>query len=126
MQKCPNCEDLKNKITNLQRELHYKNTVLHRKNIELDRLHYVWCSGSCKDGMYRWSDGKVTKEMVEYINNYARRLTARYLNISPQPDESDLRRRVEYLCHVLYDLLLVKDERKIKNIEVQLGIYNNS
>jgi hypothetical protein len=39
----------------------------HRRNVELDALHYVWCDGGCSTGVHRY-DGKgpetITPEIV--------------------------------------------------------------
>lgn len=52
--------------------------VLERKNRELDALHYVWCDGGCPGGVHRWTDGKITKELVEAAERNTRRLRRWY------------------------------------------------
>ena len=55
--RCADYDGLKREVTNL-------NEVLHRKNLELDALHMVWCDGGCPSGVHRWSDAPVTEEIV--------------------------------------------------------------
>lgn len=47
-----------------RREIAHLNDVLHRKNIELDALHMVWCDGGCYSGVHRYEDRPVTEEIV--------------------------------------------------------------
>ena len=42
------------------------NEVLHRKNLELDGFHYVWCSGNCSTGWHRYGEyDPLPQEAVE-------------------------------------------------------------
>ena len=67
-------------IKNLRREISRLNDVLHRKNLELDSLHFVWCSGGCGGGVHRWDESELTAEIVfEAIRN-TERLKKWYLN----------------------------------------------
>ena len=52
--------------------------ALERKNTELDALHYVWCDGGCPGGIHRWTEGKLTAEMVQHAERQARRLRRWY------------------------------------------------
>lgn len=62
-------------ITDRQRhEITTMNAVLHRKNVELDALHMVWCDGGCPRGVHRWSDELVTEEIVAAAERNATRL----------------------------------------------------
>jgi hypothetical protein len=44
---------------------------LHRRNLELDAIGYVWCSGGCDGGMFRYqdmfTDCPLTEEQVNMI-----------------------------------------------------------
>lgn len=56
------------------REIAQLNEVLHRKNVELDALHMVWCDGGCVGGVHRWTDGPVTEEVVASAERSVTRL----------------------------------------------------
>src|ERR1700679_516098 len=45
---------------------------------QLDALHMVWCSGSCRGGVHRWTDEKVTGELVAIAERNTQRLRAWY------------------------------------------------
>ena len=51
----------------LRRQLTIARDNNHRRNVELDALHYVWCDGGCSTGVHRY-DGKgpeaITPEIV--------------------------------------------------------------
>ena len=70
---CDKCKDLGQQINGLQ-------DVVAEKNKELDRLHKVWCSGGCENGMHRWAEDldDVTAEDVKYVKLYAQRLESYY------------------------------------------------
>ena len=52
---------------------------IERKNVALDTLHMVWCSGGC-------GDIKVTAEMVAFVEEYAKRLRTWYINHADRID----------------------------------------
>ena len=60
-------ETLRLELTNAQRNN-------HKRNLELDALHYVWCDGGCEGGTHRWDGGKVTEEIVQAAERNTRRL----------------------------------------------------
>ncbi len=48
-----------------------------RRNLALDALHYVWCSGGCDDGVYRSPGaGPVTEELAAEAERHTARLRA--------------------------------------------------
>jgi hypothetical protein len=51
---------------------------LHRKNLELDALGRVWCSGGCEDGMNRYSRVEITEEQVAFLELNAKRARTYY------------------------------------------------
>lgn len=51
---------------------------LERKNLALDALHYVWCSGGCDGGVR--GEVPMTAEMVAYVETYAMRLRTWFIN----------------------------------------------
>jgi len=58
---------------------HLENT-LHKKNLLLDGLAMVWCSGGCEGGLFRFSDEKLTLEMLDLVKNNTKRLECWYWN----------------------------------------------
>lgn len=56
------------------RELKHLNDVLHRKNIALDALNFVWCDGGCEGGTHRSTEGVITEEVVLAAEHHAKRL----------------------------------------------------
>jgi hypothetical protein len=73
-------QHLEKKISNQKWQLELLNESLREKNLALDALHYVWCSGGCGFGVHRDSDGKVTKEIVEKAKHNTNRLITWYNN----------------------------------------------
>lgn len=61
-----------------QREVGLAYDALQRRNLMLDALHMVWCSGGC--GM----TSPVSAELVAYVQEYAKRLSAKYVNMASQ------------------------------------------
>ena len=46
-----------------------------RRNLELDALHYVWCSGGCPGGVHGYTDSRpVTEKLVQEAERNTRRL----------------------------------------------------
>lgn len=70
------------RIEQMGRTISYLQDQLHEKNLELDALHYVWCSGGCAGGVHRYSDQgeKLTAEIVGRAVSNARRLALWYVN----------------------------------------------
>lgn len=63
---------LKEKIQILTEELARKDQSLHKKNLELDALRHVWCSGGCDKGILRFfhdldPDTQLTAEQVSMV-----------------------------------------------------------
>lgn len=50
------------------------NDKLHRKNVKLDALHFVWCDGGCASGVHRFDHGELTEEIVAEAERNALRL----------------------------------------------------
>jgi hypothetical protein len=57
-------------------ELTQLRDVLHEKNLALDALHYVWCSGGCATGIHRWEHGPLTAAIVAEAERNTHRLRA--------------------------------------------------
>jgi len=72
-------ERLRAKIKKLQAEIGDKDSVLHGKNLALDALGYVWCSGGCKDGVFRYQgECKLTSQQVSIVERNTIRLREWY------------------------------------------------
>ena len=78
---CSGCNEKDLIIKNLRRELGILNQVNHRKNLELDSLHFVWCDGGCGGGVHRWDKSEITEEIVYEAIRNTNRLKRWYLNI---------------------------------------------
>jgi hypothetical protein len=65
-------------LKHARRQTGTKDEVLHRKNLELDALHFVWCSGACRGGVHRWSSDIVTEEIVAEAERNTTRLRQWY------------------------------------------------
>ena len=76
----PTYEELAGKVSRQRHELRVKDETLHRKNILLDALGYVWCSGGCESGMYRHTDKMLTEEHLKAVERNTARLRAWYDN----------------------------------------------
>lgn len=68
------------KIRSQRDEIRRLNECLRIKNIELDALHYVWCTGGCKTGQHRWCSGVVTEDEMALAERNVLRLRTRYDN----------------------------------------------
>jgi hypothetical protein len=69
-------EQLKLKLEKTQSELTIAQANNHKRNIELDALHYVWCNGGCPTGVHRYTPQPLTEEIVyAAINNTNRLIT---------------------------------------------------
>jgi hypothetical protein len=64
----------------LRRQLTFQSANNHKRNVELDALHYVWCDGGCKTGIHRYDDAKVTQELVDLAIRNTARLVAWWRN----------------------------------------------
>ena len=57
---CSTCleemDRLAEKVQRLKEEVKSKDDVLGRKNLELDALGHVWCSGGCERGVFQYDE----------------------------------------------------------------------
>jgi hypothetical protein len=68
-------ESLKATIKRLRRQIRIANEGAHRRNLDLDALHYVWCNGGCEGGVHRWTDrAPLTEELVSAAENNTERM----------------------------------------------------
>ena len=95
-------QELQKQVVELRRQITHKDDVLMQKNIALDALHYVWCSGGCETGMHRNTDAVITEELVvEAERNTARmrrHLNNRYCRENPHVMMYDKEYGDERLC----------------------------
>lgn len=63
--------DLTARRDELKRELRAKDLILHEKNMWLDALGHVWCSGGCDGGTGKYSGITMTEEGVAYLERNA-------------------------------------------------------
>jgi len=68
------------KYKKLKREVTILQQALHKKNLELDAMHYVWCDGGCDSGVHRWTEDTVTEEIVRLAEINTIRLRRWYNN----------------------------------------------
>jgi hypothetical protein len=73
-------ERLREKVQEQARQIQIMVDGNHRRNLEMDALHYVWCDGGCKYGVDRWNDRTVTEELVQAAERNTRRLRAWFEN----------------------------------------------
>ncbi|WP_341706489.1 hypothetical protein [Halopseudomonas sp.] len=66
--------ELEIKINRLKRELTNQNHALRQRNIALDALHYVWCSGGCQTGMHRFDGGSLTEGVLLQAESAVKRM----------------------------------------------------
>jgi hypothetical protein len=57
-------ENLKERNRAQAREIQILVEKLHQKNQDVDALHFVWCDGGCPSGLHRYSDVKLTEELI--------------------------------------------------------------
>ena len=67
-------------LARLKNEVAHLNGVLHRKNVALDAMNWVWCDGGCHGGVNRYTPGELTEEMVIAAERNTKRLRAWYNN----------------------------------------------
>jgi hypothetical protein len=69
-------------IERLAEELTRANRNNHERNVALDALHYVWCSGGCEGGVHRFGDRPpLTEEIVHSALYNTRRLVRYFENL---------------------------------------------
>lgn len=57
----------------LKRQYHIIQECLKEKNLELDAVHRIWCTG-CENGAHRHSENTITEELVQTAELYVKRL----------------------------------------------------
>lgn len=69
-----------NKVKQLKEELTKLQSVLHQKNLALDAMHWVWCSGGCEGGTHRFTTNDLTEEIVAKAELNTKRLRSWFVN----------------------------------------------
>lgn len=75
---CEGCKKLRRQLTAAQENN-------HARNLQLDALHHVWCSGGCKTGVHRYLPGRLTEELVSQAEAEVKRMR-QWLRNSQQHD----------------------------------------
>ena len=95
-------EYLLNRIYELEKQAQiYKaeitdlNRALREKNLALDALHWVWCSGGCERGAHRFHDEPLTEEIVALAERNTRRLREYFQNRQSRIANDAARQREE-------------------------------
>ena len=74
-------EEYKQEIEKLGKIILDLNEKLHQKNIELDSLYWVWCSGGCGGGVHRYKHSEtLTEEIVKRAEWNTKRLRTWWTN----------------------------------------------
>lgn len=76
-------EKLGETIRELRRQVTVKDQALFERNKQLDAMGWVWCSGGCAKGVYRYEGRKpeeLTEEVMGIIRKNMARLEAWYAN----------------------------------------------
>ena len=53
-----------NRVEAYKREIRNAQIAAELRNVEMDALHYVWCSGGCEGGVHRHTKEALTPEVV--------------------------------------------------------------
>lgn len=71
------------KVKKQAEEITTLNEVLRQKNLNLDALHFIWCSGGCEGGHNRYGEtNELTKEIIKYAEHNVKRMKTYYKNRS--------------------------------------------
>lgn len=63
------------KVERLEHEIRNANRRNHERNVALDALHFVWCSGGCESGVHRFGEHpSLTEEIVRAAVSNTRQL----------------------------------------------------
>jgi hypothetical protein len=65
---------VEHQIAGYKKQIRSMQVALERKNSALDALMFVWCSGGCDRGVFRWQEREVTEELVLEAENNTKRL----------------------------------------------------
>jgi hypothetical protein len=72
---------LDGQLARRDREVQYLQMTLRHKNLALDALHYVWCSGGCPGGVHRFGEHPpLTQEIVDEAKRNTLRLEQWWMN----------------------------------------------
>jgi len=72
-------KQLKEQNRELRRQLKISQEAAHKKNLDLDAMHYVWCTGTCK-GVHRYCESEdITAEQLTNVMNNTYRILAKFI-----------------------------------------------
>ena len=87
------------KIRTLKAELTQAYRNNHERNLELDAMHHIWCTG-CKPGAHRWSTETITKEHMDVARQGIQRLESWWKNqLFRQLDHGDMHRYWQHISN---------------------------
>jgi hypothetical protein len=72
--------ELEAQVAKLQRALTFQRDNNHKRNVQLDALHFVWCDGGCIGGTHRFTEGTITEEIVAAAERNTKRLRSWFQN----------------------------------------------
>jgi hypothetical protein len=71
-------ENLKRKNRQQARQIELLTTKMREKTLDLDALTFVWCTGGCPGGVHRFSDTRLTEEMIQRAERNVQRMRSWY------------------------------------------------
>lgn len=70
---------LQQQIDHLKHDIYWKDEALHKKNLNLDAMNFVWCTGNCEKGVHRYCHGETpSEEALLYVLENVYRLLIRH------------------------------------------------
>jgi TRAP-type mannitol/chloroaromatic compound transport system substrate-binding protein len=91
---CESHARLEESLDDAKRQITMAQNNNHRRNVELDALHYVWCNGGCRSGIHRYGKHPpLTAEIVAAAELNARRLRSWFVNAAGRQAESTVEAR---------------------------------
>ena len=87
-----NIRYLEEKLRRQKKDIRAMQESLEHKNKALDALHWVWCSGGCEGGVHRYTEEKLTEEIVKIAEFNTERLRT-WFDSKRYRDEYDKKRK---------------------------------
>jgi hypothetical protein len=80
-------ENLKDKNRGQAREIRLLTEKLRQNRVDLDALTFVWCSGGCPSGVHRFSETRLTEEMIDRAERNTKRMRSWYNTVKWRLDK---------------------------------------
>lgn len=110
------CEKLRAQVRTLRADINTKREALERKNLELDSLHYVWCSGGCEGGVHRYDkkgpeavSDETVRAAVRNVNRLVEWYNSHEFRHLDEVDEGKVHNRYVYI----YGTRALKEAQKV-------------